>query len=165
MNKENGQNILAALKGIRGRQRHTGENSAPLQKRDLQKTLERICISTGVPESERRAVIENLAMNLNGRLFAFKLEEWTGFVKVYVDIGLPSPDSANDIYRSLLEQQLYIPAPFSVIYGVHPESKHVVLCACAPLPRNEEADVNFVEFLHGCATVAALVKSDQPEMA
>jgi len=147
-----------------GRQRHAGRSTTSPSQQNLHNLLERLCVLTEVQESDRRAVLDNAVMMLNGTAVAFKLEEWSGYVKVYVDVGLPPPESEHELYRYLLEQQLYIPVPFSMVPGVHPESRRIVLCAFVPLPTDKEGDNSFAAFLHACIEVATLLKSKKPEL-
>lgn len=149
---------------INGRQRHAGRSTTSPSQQKLHKLLERLCALTEVQESDRRAVLDKAVMTLNGTAVAFKLEEWSDYVKVYVDVGLPPPESEHELYRYLLEQQLYIPVPFSMVPGVQPESGRIVLCAFAPLLTDKEGDNSFSAFLHACVEVAMLLKSKRPEL-
>lgn len=149
---------------INGRQTHAGWSTTSPSQQNLRKLLERLCVLTEVQDSDRRAVLDKGVMTLNGTALAFKLEEWSGYVKVYVDVGLPPPESEHELYRYLLEQQLYIPAPFSMVPGVQPESRRIVLCAFAPIPTDKEGDNSFSAFLHACVEVATLLKSKRPEL-
>lgn len=149
---------------INGCQRHADRSTTSPTQQKLQKLLERLCVLTEVQDSDRRAVLDNAVMMLNGTAVAFKIEEWSGYVKVYVDVGLPPSESEHELYRYLLEQQLYIPVPFSMVPGVDPESRRIVLCAFAPPPTDKEGDNSFVAFLHACIEVATLLKSKRPEL-
>jgi len=84
---------------------------------------------------------------------ALELDEPSCFIKVYADAGRPSMACAPGVYRALLEHQLYFPPPFQVLVGVHPQSEHVVIYACAPLPSSPQSDDNFLALLHSCVNI------------
>lgn len=149
---------------INGHQRHADRSTTSPSQQNLSKLLERLCVLTEVQDADRRTVLDNGVMTLHGTALAFELEEWSGYVKVYVDVGLPPPESEHELYRYLLEQQLYIPAPFSMVPGVQPESRRIVLYAFAPIPTDKEGDNSFSAFLHACVEVATLLKSKRPEL-
>lgn len=126
--------------------------------------LTRLCAVTEVPVADRAAVIDSASLHVRDVPVAFQLEAWSGFVKVYIDVGKPSAEAAPDLYRYLLEHQMFLPAPFSMVPCVHPESKHVVLYACAPLPVEDAADRSFLEFLNACVTVAETLRIERADL-
>lgn len=116
--------------------------------------LERLCDAMEISGPERHAVLKYQALTLDGTPVALKMEEWSGFVKIFVDVGLPQAGTERDTYRYLLEQQLYMPAPFSMVPALHPQSGHIVLTACAPLPAADDADTAFLGLLQACVAAA-----------
>ncbi len=126
--------------------------------------LGRLCALVDVPDVERGKVMDAAVMCLNGALIAFKLEEWSGCVKLFVDVGLPVPSAEQEVYRYLLEQQIYLPAPFDMTPGLDPESGRVVLCAFMPLSTDDESDMACAVFLHSCVVAAALLKAELPQL-
>lgn len=125
--------------------------------------LGRLCVLAGVPDADHPAVIEQQAIKLADVPIAFQLEEWSGFVKIYVDVGEPEPACALEMYRYLLEQQLYMPAPFQMVVGLHSESKRIVLYACAPIPTDAESDEQFFTLLQSCVIAVNFLKTDWSE--
>lgn len=145
---------------------HTSEapSDTPLDlQHEFHAMLGRLCVLAGVPDADHPAVIEQQAFKLAEVPIAFQLEEWSGFVKIYVDVGEPEPAYALEMYRYLLEQQLYMPAPFQMVVGVHSESKRIVLYACAPLPTDAEGDEQFFALLQSCVIAVRFLKTDWAE--
>lgn len=126
--------------------------------RDYRQMLERLCVVAEVPVADHVSVVNNEAMMLGGVQVSFRMEEWSGFVKVYVNVGPPDPAREHELYRYLLEQQLVLPAPFSMLAAVDPASGHIIFYGCAPLPTDSEADSEFFSFLNGCVYAAELLK-------
>lgn len=122
--------------------------------------LERLCTRAGVSPADRQEIMTSHHMQLGDCAVALELEAWSAFVKVYIDIGEPAPAQAHEMYRYFLEQQLYMPVPFQMLAGVHPESGRFTLCAGTPLPMNEEDDTQFLGFLDTCLMVVNLFRSD-----
>lgn len=125
--------------------------------------LERLCVLAEVPPAERGDVIASRAMRLADIPMVFQLEEWSGFVKIYVDVGEPMPASAHEMYRYFLQQQLYMPVPFQMTFGLHPESERIILYACAPLSVDEESDQNFLALLHSCVLIINELRTNWTE--
>jgi len=138
----------------RGSKRPATVHAVPVGSEDLQKLLGRLCDLKGISNAERHAVLTHQALMIDGVSLALKLEEWSGYVKIFVDIGLPAPGREQETYRYLLEQQLYMPAPFSMVPALHPASGHIVLTACAPLPGGEDSDMAFLGLLQACVAAA-----------
>jgi hypothetical protein len=126
--------------------------------RDYRRMLERLCVRAEVPVADHDSVVNNEAMMLGGLQVSFRMETWSRFVKVYIDVGQPDPAREHELYRFLLEQQLVLPAPFSMLAAVDPESGHVIFYGCAPLPSDDDGDTEFFGFLNGCVHAAELLK-------
>ncbi|MFL6719576.1 MAG: hypothetical protein ACJ8G3_24780, partial [Burkholderiaceae bacterium] len=82
---------------------------------DYQAMLARLCMLAGVPAGEHAAVVQQQAMVVNGMAVQFRLEEWSGFVKIYVEAGRPAPARLPSLCQSILEQQLELPVPFVML--------------------------------------------------
>jgi hypothetical protein len=122
--------------------------------------LERLCTQTGVSAADRREIMTSHEMLLDNCAVAFQLDECSAFAKVYIDIGEPMPAYAHEMYRYFLVQQLYMPAPFQMLVGLHPESSRFTLCACMPLPTDEEGDARFMALIKSGLMVVNLLRSD-----
>jgi hypothetical protein len=127
--------------------------------------LRRLCLLTEVPEADHGDVLESQALRLGGTAIALRLDEWSGFVKVYMDVAEPAPAAAPDLYRYLLEQQLYLSLPLAMVPGLHPESKRIVLYGGVPLPEDADGDRDFLAFLNGCVKIAELWRSHWNQLA
>jgi hypothetical protein len=125
--------------------------------RAYRQMLERLCVRAEVPVVDHASVVNDEAM-MRGFQISFRIEKWSGFVKVYVDAGQPDPSREHELYRYLLEQQLVLPAPFSMLAAVDPGSGHIIFYGCAPLSTDDVADTEFFGFLNGCVYAAELVK-------
>jgi len=120
--------------------------------------LQRLCLIAQVPVADHATIIENQTMQLGGIPLTFRWEEWSGFIKIYANVGVPNPAVANQIYLYLLEQQLTMPAPFSTVAGIDPQSGSVILYTCANLPTDPESDYEFFALLNACVYAAELIK-------
>jgi hypothetical protein len=127
---------------------------------EYESMLRRLCRLTHLPEADEPRVIESQALLLSDVPISFRLESWSGFVKMYADAGEPAPACAHDVYRTVLEQQLCLPAPFQVVVGLHSETNHIMLYACAPLSISSETDQNLLALLEACVVGVKLVRGE-----
>jgi hypothetical protein len=125
--------------------------------------LERLCRLAEVAPAEQAQVVAQQAMLIDGLPTHFRYEEWSGFVKIYMEIGRPAPARLPMLCQSILEQQLMLPAPFSMLTGLDAVSGSLILYGCAPLAAGgRDDDESFLAFVQGCAD-AALVLRDALE--
>lgn len=124
--------------------------------------LDRLCRLAGVPPAEQPQVLAQQAMMIDGLPTHFRLEEWSGFVKVYMEIGQPAPARLAVLCQAVLEQQLLLPAPFTTLTALDATSGKLILYGCAPLSEDSSGDDSFLAFLQACAE-AALVLRDALE--
>lgn len=134
-----------------------GRSGVVLAYRD---TLDRLGRLAGVPPELLARVVADETLTLGGVPLLFRLEPWSAFIKVYVEVGRPPPEREAAFHRCLLEQQLLLPAPFTMLAGVDPKSGNVLLYGCAPLPEDAGMDEELLAFLHGCSCAAELMRSD-----
>ncbi|MET0964050.1 MAG: hypothetical protein ABWY05_14730 [Noviherbaspirillum sp.] len=120
--------------------------------------LGRLCRLTGVPPAEQPQVVAQQAMMMDGLPTRFRLEDWSGFVKIYIEIGLPAPARLPSLCQAILEQQLTLPAPFAMLAALDAASGSLILYGCAPLAASSEEDDAFLAFLQGCADAALLLR-------
>lgn len=125
---------------------------------DYQAMLARLCMLAGVPAGEHAAVVEQQAMVVNGMAVQFRLEEWSGFVKIYVEAGRPAPARLPSLCQSILEQQLELPVPFVMLTALDAASGALILIGCAPLASNRVEDEELLAFLHACVDGATLLR-------
>ncbi|MFL6715293.1 MAG: hypothetical protein ACJ8G3_02915 [Burkholderiaceae bacterium] len=125
---------------------------------DYQAMLARLCMLAGVPAEEHAAVVEQQAMVVNGMAVQFRLEEWSGFVKIYVEAGRPAPARLPSLCQSILEQQLELPVPFVMLTALDAASGALILIGCAPLASNRFEDEELLAFLHACVDGATLLR-------
>lgn len=120
--------------------------------------LDRLCRLAGVPPAEQPQVLAQQAMMMDGLPTHFRLEEWSGFVKVYMEIGKPAPARLAVLCQAILEQQLALPAPFAILTALDAASGNLVLYGCAPLPEGGSDDDAFLAFLQACADAALALR-------
>lgn len=120
--------------------------------------LERLCRLAEVPPAEQAQVVAQQAMTMDGLPTHFRLEEWSDFVKIYMEIGQPAPSRLPTLCQSIVEQQLNLPAPFTMLTALDPASGKLVLYACAPLATSSSDDEAFLAFLQACADAAQLMR-------
>ena len=120
--------------------------------------LERLCRLADVPAAEQAQVLAQQAMTMDGLPTHFRLEEWSGFVKIYIEVGQPAPARLPALCQSILEQQLSLPAPFTMLTALDALSGKLILYACAPLSESSLDDEAFFAFLQGCADAALLLR-------
>lgn len=125
---------------------------------DYEAMLVRLCMLAGMPAAEHAAVVEQQAMMLNDMAVQFRLEEWSGFVRIYVEAGRPAPARLPALCQSILEQQLELPAPFVMLTALDAASGALILIGCAPMPLNRVEDEGLLAFLHACVDGATLLR-------
>jgi hypothetical protein len=125
------------------------DEASPVDLEEYRLLLADLCDRSAVPTAEQPQVIHEQGMMMGGIALSFRLEPWSGFVKVYADAGAPGPQEVERVYRLLLEQHLLSPAPASVIAGLHADSGRVILYGFTPLARDEEARAGFFAFVVG----------------
>lgn len=121
--------------------------------------LDRLCRLAEVPPSEQAQVVAQQAMMMDGLPTHFRFEEWSNFVKIYMEIGQPAPARLPDLCQSIVEQQLTLPAPFTMLTGLDSASGNLVLCGCAPLTSSSSEDEAFLAFLQACGDAAQSLRS------
>ena len=112
--------------------------------------LRRLCLLAGMPAEDHAAVVEQQAMLVNGMAVLFRLEEWSGFVKIHIDAGKPETARLPALCQAILEQQLSLPAPFVMLTALDAESGRLILLGSAPLAVDGAGDEEFLAFLHAC---------------
>ncbi|WP_194715359.1 hypothetical protein [Noviherbaspirillum soli] len=125
---------------------------------DHEAMLLRLCLLAGVPAEEHATVAGQQAMMVNGMAVQFRLEEWSGFVKIYVEAGRPAPSRLPALCQSILEQQLELPVPFVMLTALDAASGALILVGCAPMPSNRVEDEELLAFLHACVDGATLLR-------
>lgn len=120
--------------------------------------LLRVCMLAGVPAAEQAAVVEQQAMRVNDMAVQFRQEEWSGFIRIYVEAGRPAPARLPALCQSILEQQMALPVPFVMLTALDAASGALVLIGCAPMPSNRVEDEELLAFLHACVDGATLLR-------
>lgn len=121
--------------------------------------LDRLCRLAGVPAAEQPQVVEQQAMTIDGMPAHFRLEEWSGFVRIYLEIGRPAPARLSTLCQAIVEQQLTLPAPFAMLTALDAASGELILYGCAPLAASSEEDEAFLAFLQACVEAALEIRS------
>jgi hypothetical protein len=121
--------------------------------------LRRLSALAGVPADEQAAVVEQQAMMMNGMAVHFRLQDWSGFIKIHIEAGKPAPVRLAALCQSILEQQLELPAPFVMLTGLDAVTGSLVLLGCAPMPFEGREDQEFLAFLHACVDGASLLRA------
>jgi hypothetical protein len=125
---------------------------------DYEAMLCRLCMLAGVPPGEHAAVVEQQSMMVNDIAVQFRLEEWSGFVRIYVEACRPAPARLPALCQSILEQQLELPVPFVMLTGLDAASGSLILIGCAPMPSKRVEDEELLAFLHACVDGAVLLR-------
>jgi hypothetical protein len=120
--------------------------------------LDRLCRLADVPAAEHAQVLAQQAMTMDGLPTHFRLEEWSGFVKIYMEIGQPAPARLPALCQAILERQLELPAPFTMLTALDAATGKLILYGCAPLSESSSGDEAFLAFLQGCADAALLLR-------
>ena len=120
--------------------------------------LDRLCRLAEVPPAEQAQVVAQQAMMMDGLPTHFRLEEWSDFVRIYMEIGQPAPSRLPTLCQAIVEQQLTLPAPFTMLTALDPASGNLVLYACAPLSESASEDEAFLSFLQACADAVQLLR-------
>ena len=120
--------------------------------------LDRLCRLAGVPAAEQPQVIAQQAMVIDGMPAHFRLEEWSNFVKIYLEIGRPSAARLATLCQTIVEQQLELPAPFTTLTALDAASGQLILYGCAPLAESSDDDEAFLAFLQACADAALAMR-------
>lgn len=120
--------------------------------------LDRLCRLAGVPPDEQAQVVAEQAMTVDGLATHFRFEAWSGFVKIYMEIGRPAPARLPALCQAILEQQLTLPVPFTMLTALDAASGNLVLYGCAPLAESSCDDDAFLIFLQACADAARLLR-------
>jgi hypothetical protein len=121
--------------------------------------LDRLCRLADVPPAEQAQVVAQQAMTIDSLPTHFRYEAWSGFVKIYMEIGQPAPARLPALCQTILEQQLTLPAPFTMLTALDAASGNLVLYGCAPLPASSDDDDAFMAFLQACADAALLLRT------
>jgi hypothetical protein len=127
-------------------------------RRDYTDMLARLCLLAGVPTAEQPQVMQQETMLLAELPVLFRLDEASGFVKLYVDVGAPPPALLPGLCQRLLESQFTMPAPFAMLTALDAQSGHLALVACLPLCRDEDDHQAGFEFLQACVQAALLLR-------
>ena len=121
--------------------------------------LDRLCRLVDIPPAEHAQAVGQQAMTIDGLPTHFRLEAWSGFVKIYMEIGQPAPAILPTLCQSILEHQLTLPAPFTMLTALDPASGNLVLYACSPLATNSTEDASFLAFLQAWADAGRLLRN------
>jgi hypothetical protein len=121
--------------------------------------LDRLCRLADVPPADQTQVVAQQAMIMDGLPTHFRFEEWSGFVKIYIEVGQPAPARLPTLCQAILEQQLTLPAPFTMLTALDAVSGKLILYACAPLAASSDDDETFLAFLQACADAALVLRS------
>ena len=147
----------------------SAESSNPIatvaQQQAYRTALEQVCARAQVPQADWETVLASQMLMLGNVPFALKLEVWSSFIKVLVDVGKPLEEDAPRFHRYLLTQQLLQPAPFFLAAAVHAETDHVMLYGYSPMPTDDEAHESFFGFLQGCAFVCETLRGNADPQA
>lgn len=127
--------------------------------RDYLAMLEQLCTLAGVPDAEHGEVIRQEAMLIAELPVLFRLDDASGFVKITIDVGMPTPAALPGLCQSLLEAQFNLPTPFAMLSALDAQSGHMALIACMPLCRESEDCQAGFEFLQACVQAALLLKA------
>jgi len=125
---------------------------------DYEAMLLQLCRLAGVPAEEHATVAGQQAMTVNGMAVQFRLEEWSGFIRVYVEAGRPAPARLPALCQSILEQQLELPVPFVMLTALDAASGALILIGCAPMPSHQAGDEELLAFVYACVDGAALLR-------
>lgn len=112
--------------------------------------LEHLCGALGVPACERAKVAQTRSFMLGDAAITLDHEEWSHFIKVYVELGRPTPADEARLHRFLLASQMRQPAPFIHVLGIDDNTGHAFLCCAVPFPEGDEALARFVDMLMAC---------------
>lgn len=121
--------------------------------------LRRLCDLAGVSPADRDVVLSREAIILGGVVMALQFEPWSNFIKVFIEVGKPVESDAVRFYRWVLTQHLVMPAPFSMVAALHPDTDQVILYAASPMPDSPEADKGLLAFLIGCGHVCEILRN------
>ncbi|MBX3610935.1 MAG: hypothetical protein KF871_13675 [Hydrogenophaga sp.] len=119
---------------------------------------------SGADASDQLFIVDNELLIIDGVVVQLQLETWSAFVKVWIEVGRPAPHTEGDLYRYLLMQIPTMPAPHSVVPGVHPDTQCLLICGHTPLPRDEDDDPSFLAFLQGCVLTCKALREDAPAL-
>lgn len=114
----------------------------------------RICALLNLPASDQAAIIQNHLMLIDNVLDSLELEEWSSYVKMYLDVGLPVAAYEGELHGLLLDRQANFPAPFMMAVARNPDTKRIMLVAYAPLPLDAESDYVVVHALTAAVLTA-----------
>jgi hypothetical protein len=131
--------------------------------RDYSALLGQLCSLAGVPAAEHALVVEQQALVMAELPVQFRLDEYSGFVKIYVGLGAPPPALLPTLCQRLLESQFSMPAPFSMLTALDAQSGRLALIGCMPLCREPEEMQACFDFLQACVQAALLMKQGMEE--
>lgn len=133
--------------------------AADIGRQAYEDALRRVCDLAEVSPADRDVVLSREALILGGVVMALQFEPWSNFIKVFIEVGKPRESDALAFYRWVLTQHLAMPAPFSMVAALHPDTEQLILYAGAPMPDSPEADQGFLAFLFGCAHVCETLRT------
>ena len=122
----------------------------------------RICTQLNVPAFDQPMVIQNHLMLIEDVLVALELEEWSSYVKMYLDVGLPLTTHEEELHGLLLDRQADVPAPFNMAIARNADTKSIMLVAYSPLTLDAESDYVVVNTL---TAAVLLVKGLREELS
>jgi hypothetical protein len=64
--------------------------------------LDRLCRLADVPPADQTQVVAQQAMIMDGLPTHFRFEEWSGFVKIYIEVGQPAPARLPTLCQAIL---------------------------------------------------------------
>jgi hypothetical protein len=123
--------------------------------------LLRLCSLAEVAPADHDVVLSREAIILGGVVLALQFEPWSNFIKVFIEVGKPVESEALAFYRWVLAQHLVMPAPFSMVAALHPDTEQVILYGSSPMPDSPEADQGFLAFLQGCVHVCQMLRNPE----
>ena len=95
------------------------------------------CKHLGIPAQDADRILADETLQVGGIGLALRLNPDVQQGEFYADCGQPEPWQEADLHRELLQEALVNDTP-SVCLAVHPQSRHVVVKSCLPLPAADE---------------------------
>jgi hypothetical protein len=123
-----------------------------------QSLLHALCDGQAAEPATAAAIVERQACVLEDIGMEFRLNEASGEVELFLDLGRPAPGQEAAFYRRLLEIQLQQGvSPFWVL-GAHPVSGHGVMMAQFLMTETGDDYSSFRLFLQVCIDIARMLR-------
>lgn len=136
-----------------------GDNALRIRYQDA---LQRWARLSGADAADQTFIVDNELLIIDGVVVHLELEEWSAFVRVWIEVGRPAPQVEGELYRHLLTQIAAMPVPYSMVPGLHPQTQCLLVCGHTPLPVDEAEDSTFLAFLQGCVLTCQAMREDVP---